>query len=59
MSSQILKIDTLRLKALIEIRKDLKGNDYYLVTSSLGKLRFTLPSSLNDFLTHNDLGYVE
>lgn len=54
-----LKVETTRLVALVEFRKDLKGADYYIVTTSAGRFRFTTPQGLNDFLTNNDFGYVE
>ena len=60
MNSKSLLIDKSRLTFLIEGRQDSLGKNCYVVTSSLGKVRFRAFNSVMDFLEMNkDLGYIE
>lgn len=59
MNTKKLFVDSTRLVLLIEERRDLEGKVSFVVTSSLGKIRFRELSSLLDFINSNkDLGYI-
>lgn len=52
-------IEKRNLRYLIECRQDLKGSTYFMVSSSVGRLRFHSMDAVLDFVNSNDLGYVE
>lgn len=48
------------LVLLLEVRQDSLGKRCYVLTTSLGRMRFRNMDSVLDFMNmNNDLGYVE
>lgn len=57
---KLQSIEKKGLVLLVEVRQDLQAKRCYVVTSSLGRVRFRSLESVLDFMNMNDnLGYVE